>query len=120
MTLKACEDRSSKLFDKLHNVGIEVERPHQFYPFFSTYDFESILKKITPDEGLIGDVTTSYTHEHIPISVSICSNVPGFTEPYCIVEEGDDLLDEMFKYLSMIQQCTSNILLKKFSSIFIA
>uniref|UniRef100_A0A8W8JJ99 Uncharacterized protein n=1 Tax=Magallana gigas TaxID=29159 RepID=A0A8W8JJ99_MAGGI len=48
-----------------------------------------------------------WTHEHMPISVSICSNVPGFEEPHCLVNDnGDELVREMVGYMKDIAEKT--------------
>ena len=105
------------LFDKLKKVGIHVDFDQFYYPFFIVYDFESYLKKV---EDSTQNTNTHYTHEHVPISVSICSNVRGFEEPYCIVKEEEDLLKDMFEYLLRIERSASSYLRCKYKDIFSA
>ena len=105
------------IFDKLKNVGINVNKEEFYYPYFIVYDFEAYLKKIGEDSE---NTNTFYTHEHVPISVSICSNVEGFEEPKCIVKEDGLLLDEMFEYFCEIQKHTSEYLKKKYGVVFTA
>ena len=105
------------LFDKLKNSGINVDFEEFYYPFFIVYDFESYLKKC---EDVNLNANTQFTHEHVPISVSVCSNVNGFRSPYCIVDEGDSLLEQMFGYLRRIQMKTSSYLRGRYKAIFTA
>ena len=45
-----------------------------------------------------------WTQKHVPVSVSICSNVPEFTEPLCLISHGDpdDLVQRMMARLEDI------------------
>ena len=44
------------------------------------------------------------TGSHVSISVSISSNVPGYIDPYCIIEKGTKkLMVEMLTYMNNIQ-----------------
>ena len=88
------------LFDRLENIGIKVPQRERFFPFFACYDFEAILQKLTVDESK----KFKLTHRHIPVSCSIASNVPGFTEPKCIVHhDPSKLVEEMFYVLDKIR-----------------
>lgn len=59
-----------------------MEEKGRLYEWFLVYDFESMLvpMKIKNTDNL------EYTEHHVPISVSICTNVNEYTEPHCIVE----------------------------------
>ena len=59
-------------------------------PYRATYDIESLLVKddLPSDTG-----TLTFKNRHRLLSVSVCSNVPGFTDPVCFViddETSDD------------------------------
>ena len=103
------------IFDNLSRVGIEVDRKHCFYPYFIVYDFEAMLRETQNDTA---EANTTFTHEHIPISVSVCSNVEGFTTPTCFINKEDLLLKDMFDYIKSIQIETSSRLRKKFKFLF--
>jgi hypothetical protein len=93
--------KTKTIFEELELLGVQVDKVRQFYPWFITFDFESILIKIDerPTEKL------HWTEKHKPISVSICSNVPDFQDPVCKVN-GDLnlLLAEMITYMTKIQE----------------
>ena len=63
---------------------------------------------------------TRFISLHKPISVSICSNAPGFTQPHHIVKSISEkqLVIDMIKYMMEIQTHVSSILKDKFSELF--
>ena len=63
---------------------------------------------------------TKFVAEHVPMSVSICSNVPGYTEPECFVSEGDPqaLLNKMGDRLEEIGDRAYAFLEEQFHTVF--
>ena len=63
------------VFSQLEQYDISVPLKDRFFPYFMTYDFESILQKqnSSPDTQKL-----RWEERHIPISVGVGSNVPGF------------------------------------------
>ena len=55
------------------------------YPYRITYDIECLLSREQLPEGT--DKVT-YTNRHELLSVSICSNVPGYDTPVCLIRSG--------------------------------
>ena len=90
------------VFELLADEGITVDEEKQFYPYRITYDFESYFCK--EDLPKSSDKLT-WEAKHIPLSVSVCSNVPGYQEPQCFVTEGDpqELVSKMVDYMHQIQ-----------------
>lgn len=85
---------SKSVFDKLDQFGIYVEDKDRLYEWFLVYDFEFILlpMKIKNNDNL------EYTEHHVPISITICSNVNKHTESHYIFEQNaDDLVQKMVK-----------------------
>jgi hypothetical protein len=78
------------IFEQLDAFGIHVPEDQRTFPWFACFDFEALLKPV--NESTTGNLT--WVQQHVPISVSICSNVEGFTEPLCIVEPDQDKLVE--------------------------
>ncbi|RUS83075.1 hypothetical protein EGW08_009161 [Elysia chlorotica] len=95
--------------ETLADEGVPVETDF-VYPFRATYDFECYFTK----ENLPSTATckTSYTARHVPLSVSVCSNVPGFRSPICFISEGNPqkLVDCMGDYLTSISSEAFQIL----------
>ena len=49
----------------------------------STFDFEGYFKK--EDQHLRNTARFTWEAEHVPLSVSVCCNVPGYDQPKCFV-----------------------------------
>ncbi|KAL5020686.1 hypothetical protein ScPMuIL_002230, partial [Solemya velum] len=102
-------------FDKLDDYGINVPKDDRLFRHFLTYDFEAYLEPVTNE----GSQKLTFTHRHIPISVSVCSNVPGFTEAHCVVDSNmDALIERMIRYMSRIREECQRLNLVKFSNVF--
>ena len=87
------------IYEDLADFDIDVPISDQFFEYFAVFDFEAILNK---RQDRISDKSVWLT-EHLPVSVSICSNVPDFENPRCFVEpDGDILLGDMVEYLREI------------------
>ena len=105
---KAPED----IFSQLEEYGINVSMDERFFPWFGVYDFEAILKKNKQQNS---DKLT-WTTEHVPISVSICSNVPEFKDAKCIINpDTDQLIEEMVEYFTHISAQSSKLAMEKWS-----
>ena len=83
-------------YDLLEEIGIWVDPKDRYYEYRATYDFEACLQHTSNCNG--------HTSRHIPMSVSVTSNVPGFEGPYCMVSNGDShqLVSNMIKLLLTI------------------
>ena len=77
-------------FRKIEQYDIYVPEDKRTFPWFVCYDFEVMLQPVKdrPTELL------EWTQKHVPISVSLCSNVEGYMDAICIVEENQDTLVE--------------------------
>ncbi|KAJ8311210.1 hypothetical protein KUTeg_011238 [Tegillarca granosa] len=94
------------IFEKLEAYDIHVPQAERTYPYFIYYDFEALLQNINdrPTDYL------SWTEKHVPISVSICSNVPGYTNPHCIIHtEPGELIKKMVEYMKGIAKEVSEL-----------
>ena len=65
------------------------------YPFRVTYDIESYFPK--DDSVPDSTCTTHYSTTHHLLSVSLCSNVPGYTDPVCYVREPEAKIEPSVK-----------------------
>ena len=68
------------LFQHLEGENIRINKELQGDPYVVCYDFESLQ---VPIEGTLLGRTLHY--RHVPATVSICSNVPGFKDPIHLV-----------------------------------
>ena len=83
-----------------HLAEADIDYEHDHYPWFITYDFEAIQPKVQiPDDSKL-----QYQRKHIPVSVSVCSNVPDYLESKCFVSrDPDQLITDMLTYMEQIQ-----------------
>ena len=69
------------IFDKLERVDVVVPHSERFYDFLATFDCESALRpvrKLSDDDD--DAEKTTYLNTHIPVSISVASNVQDFTD----------------------------------------
>ena len=100
------------IFHQLEEYGICVPDEDRYFEYFGVFDFESYLKRINCEESA---EKTRLTQEHCPISVSVCSNVPGYEKPHCIVNpNAEQLIKSMMEYLGEIQLKSREIVQAKF------
>lgn len=96
--------RDHNTFEELEYLDIEVDKDLRFYPFFIAYDFEALLQ--TNDLPPATDKST-WTHEHRPVSFSICSNVPGHVDPVCEIDNNVSSLIQKFVNKALEIQSTA-------------
>ena len=103
------------IFDKLEEFGIEVPHQKRLYKWFLVYDFEAMLVPIQGD----GSDKLTWTARHVPISVSIASNVDGYTDPHCIVDPDiDALVQSMVDYMQNVSMKGEELARHKFRHVF--
>ncbi|XP_078694703.1 uncharacterized protein LOC144923755 [Branchiostoma floridae x Branchiostoma belcheri] len=109
-------NRRQTIFEQLDDVGIHVNPEDRFYPYRATYDIECLLKPLSDQNT--DKMTWEAVHELL--SVSVCSNVPGFTTPKCFVSEGDPatVADEMLEYLQEMSEVAYEGLKEHFADVF--
>ncbi len=83
------------MFEELENVGINVPKELRIFPFRATWDIECMLKEDL--DGVLDTEKVSYSSVHELVSVSICSNVPGYKRPRCFVLDKEDNQKELVK-----------------------
>ena len=76
----------SSVFERLDDEGIVVGDSLRFYPYRATFYFESFFTGDTlpADTDLV-----QWVARHIPLSVSVASNVPGYEDAQCYITDGD-------------------------------
>ena len=102
-------------------TGIEVTDPDVlYYPFVVTYDIECFLSR----EGLpCNTPSRTFDSRHEPLSVSVCSNVPGYTEPVCFIRRVDsstaeEMIEEFVRYIYKISRRAEELTSRKFSGLY--
>jgi hypothetical protein len=105
---------SKTVFDELEEIGIYVREEDRIFEWFLVFDFEALLLKtnIKTSEKL------QWSHKHVPMSVSVCSNVDGFKQPKCFVNiDTDDLLKSMVDYMYLISNTAYILAREKWSHV---
>ena len=107
------------IFEELEDEGIVVPDEWRYFPYRATFDFECYFDKEKAQE-LKNTEKLTWQSAHVPLSVSVCSNVPGYQAPKCFVLEGDsDLLLEAFvQYLTTISTKSSSLLRQRYAEVF--
>ena len=104
------------IFEKLEEIGIVVPHCDRHFPFFACYDFEAYFskKQISNSSMLTLDAC------HIPLSVAVASNIPGYESGVCFVTEGseEELVQKLVDYLETLSEVSYKFLLEKFNYVF--
>ena len=71
------------IFIKIENLGIHILENLKYFPYKIAYDFETLFKDCEKED------TSKLTNEKylVPASGSVCPDIPGFTEPRCVLSE---------------------------------
>jgi hypothetical protein len=106
------------IFQRLEQYNIRVEDNNRCNTLFSVFDLEALLTKV--DHISESPSKTKYIIRHEPISVSICSNIPGFTKPSCFINVvQEELVENMIKYLCVLSDAAFKLNKDKFNDVFI-
>ena len=105
------------VFEVLEDEGIIVSEEERYYPYRITYDYECYFDKNelpAPSDKL------EWKAKHVPLSVSVCSNVPGFMEPNCFITQGnpEQLVRDMLEYMYCIQEAAETHVREKHLSYY--
>ena len=104
------------VFERLDDEGITVVDTLRFYPYRATFDFECFFD----GENLPADSDrVQWIARHIPLSVSLASNVPGHETPQCYVTYGDSdkLVGSMMSDLSAISDAAFGMLMPSYDNV---
>ena len=74
------------VFERLDDEGIVVDEGLRYYPYRATFDFECFF---TGDKLPADSDRVQWIARHVPLSVSLASNVPGYEPALCFVTDGD-------------------------------
>ena len=106
------------VFDMLEDAGVYVDQSRRYYPYYSVFDCESFQSS----KNLPKDTETIHWESHHNLaSVSLCSNVNGFTEPVCFVNDSGSefsVVRRMLDYLTKLSELCYERLLISYSDVF--
>ena len=72
------------VFEKLEEIGIAVPHCDRHFPFFACYDFEAYISK----KQICNSSMLTLDACHIPLSVAVASNVPGYESAFVLSQKG--------------------------------
>ena len=104
------------IFQRLDDEGIVVDEALRYYPYRATFDFECFF---TGDNLPADTNTLQWSARHVPLSVSIASNVPGYEDALCYVTDGDadKLVADMMTRLNTISDAAFASLLPLYADV---
>ena len=109
-----------RFFSKLAKfAGIIVgdEQNRRYYQYVITYDIECFL----PSTGTPASThSTTYDNTHEFLSVSVCSNVPGFRQPVCFVRKSSvsECVGRFVAYLDRVSRVAGGLVKRRFADVF--
>ena len=104
------------VFERLDDEGIVVDEGLRYYPYRATFDFECYFS----DERLpVNSDKLQWSARHVPLSVSVASNVPGYEPAQCYVTDGDSdkLVADMMDHLTAISDAAYESLLPLYADV---
>ena len=104
------------VFQRLDDEGITVADTLRFYPYRATFDFECFFdgENLPTDSDRV-----QWIARHVPLSVSVASNVPGHEDAQCYVTNGasDKLVEDMMRGLSAISDTAFDMLISSYDNV---
>ena len=104
------------MFERLDDEGIVVEKMLRYYPYRATFDFESYFDR----DNVPADTNTlQWSARHVPLSVSVASNVPGHEDAQCYITNGDSdkLVADMMSHLHAVSDAAFESLKPSYESV---
>ena len=106
----------SSIFERLDDEGIIVEDVLRYYPYRATFDFECYFDR----DNVPADTNTlQWSARHVPLSVSVASNVPGHEDAQCYITNGDSdkLVADMMSHLHAVRDAAFESLKPSYESV---
>ena len=104
------------VFERLDDEGIVVDEGLRYYPYRATFDFECFF---TGDKLPADSDRVQWIARHVPLSVSLASNVPGYEPAQCYITDGDSdkLVADMMTRLNTISDAAFASLLPLYADV---
>ena len=102
------------IFEQLAVHGVEIPPHLRFYEYRVAFDIECFLSQET---NISDTERVSFSHRHELASISICSNVPDFEDPACLISDGSPrkLVKDAIDYMNEISTKASELQHDKFA-----
>ena len=98
---------------------IIIPEEARYFPYRATFDFQCYFNKEKTQE-LRNTDKLNWESAHVPLSASVCGNVPGYQAPKCFVTDGDPnrLISEFIQYFVSISTKSSSLLREQYADVF--
>ena len=105
------------IFQLLEDKGLIIPDHLKIFPYRATFDCKCMF---TAETELNNTEKLTWNSKHIPLSVSVCSNIPDYDQPECFVSDGDSkqLVKEMLDYLVKISEESCRLMKQDFNFLF--
>ena len=106
----------ASIFERLDDEGIIVSPVLRYFPYRATFDFECYFS----DERLpVNSDKLQWSARHVPLSVSVASNVPGHEDAQCYITNGDSdkLVADMMSHLHAVSDAAFESLKPSYESV---
>ena len=106
----------SSIFERLDDEGIIVEDVLRYYPYRTTFDFKCYFDR---DNVPADSDRVQWIARHVPLSVSLSSNVPGHEDAQCYITNGDSdkLVADMMAGLIATSDAAYDLLKPSYGSV---
>ena len=106
----------SSIFERLDDEGIIVEDVLRYYPYRGTFDYECYFDR---DNVPADSDRVQWIARHVPLSVSLASNVPGYEPAQCYITDGDSdkLVADMMAGLVATSDAAYDLLKPSYGSV---
>ena len=107
------------IFEVLERFGVDIPEELRYFEYFICMDAEATLKRET---GEADTAKTSLLSKHELASISICSNVPSYTHPKCVISNGssNEVVTESLNYMERIAANVYELQCEKFDEFMTA
>ena len=105
------------IFEELEDEGIIDPEEARYFPYRVTFECYFDKEK---EEELKSTEKLNWQSGHVPLSVSVCSNVSEYQEPKCFVSNGDpkEFITEFIQYLVSISTKSSSLPREQYAPVF--
>ena len=104
------------IFKKIEEFGIDIPEDLKHYPYRAAYDVEAMLEPTDRPKSN----KMEWTSTHVPLNISICSNIPDHDRPICFFSKGDPnvMISKAVKYLKSLSRTAQLLLRERYQELF--
>ena len=85
------------ILEKIEEFGIDIPEDLKYYSYRAMHDIEAMMEPTDKPKSN----KMEWTSTHVPLNISIFSNIPDHDRPICFVSKGDPnvMISKAVKYL---------------------